>query len=536
MSKKETTTASALGPIGMLRWAWRQLTKMNTALFLLLLLAVAAVPGSLFPQRIQDPAKVTDYIDTHPTWGPIADKLQLFDVFSSVWFAAIYLLLFISLIGCVSPRARQHWLAWRKPPVRTPKNIDRLPVHRNLVIPSAVGVEDLSARQAVEDAASILKKRRYRVQVQGSDGTPSVSAERGYVREIGNIVFHVAMIGVLIGIAVGSLFGYRGQKILVEGGTFVNSLMSYDSFTPGTNYNPDWLEPYKITLDSFDVTYDRQEGSHTYGADLDYSAGLTFTDAHDADQKATLKVNEPVHVNGTNIYLSGNGYAPLIKVQNEDGSVAYEGPVVGLTSDGKYTASIVLKVPEAHPAQLGFVGMFLPTGERDGANIPRSIDSAPLNPMLVLQSYTGDLGLDSGKPQNVYVLDTENLTSLNSMQQGNGIVLDARNNSVKLPDGHGTITFEGYKRYVGLDVHYDPGKMIVLWSFIMAFVGLIISLFVPRRRVWVRAQQDESTGDLQVEYGLLARGEDPRLTEEAHRLTELFAARWGLEFTESDEA
>ena len=189
------TDAPALGITGMLRWGWTQLTKMNTALLLLLLLAVAAVPGSMFPQRIQDPAKVTDYIKTHPGWGEFADKIQLFDVFSSGWFSAIYLLLFISLIGCVTPRAIKHAKDWRKPPARTPKNLSRMPVHRTIDIDA----DALTPQAAIEDAAAILRKRRYRVQIrEEGDGRYSVGAERGYLREVGNILFHVAMIGILI--------------------------------------------------------------------------------------------------------------------------------------------------------------------------------------------------------------------------------------------------------------------------------------------------------------------------------------------------
>ena len=109
----------ALGPVGMARWAWRQLTKMSTALVLLLLLAIAAVPGSLFPQRVQDPEAVTSYIEANPTIGPVLDTLQLFDVYQSYWFSAIYILLFISLVGCVIPRAIQHFKAWRSKPPRT---------------------------------------------------------------------------------------------------------------------------------------------------------------------------------------------------------------------------------------------------------------------------------------------------------------------------------------------------------------------------------------------------------------------------------
>ena len=42
-------TLPRLGPLGWARWAWRQLTSMRTALFLLLLLAIAALPGSIWP-------------------------------------------------------------------------------------------------------------------------------------------------------------------------------------------------------------------------------------------------------------------------------------------------------------------------------------------------------------------------------------------------------------------------------------------------------------------------------------------------------
>lgn len=529
----ETKDAPTLGAIGMLRWAWTQLTKMNTALFLLLLLAVAAVPGSLFPQRIQDPAKVNDYIENNPVWGPIADKLQLFDVFSSVWFAAIYILLFISLIGCVFPRAVKHFRAMKAAPARTPKNFERLPQHRTLTIPVDAG--ELGPKQAIEDAASILKKRRYRVEVRDEgNGVYNVSAERGYLRELGNILFHLAMIGVLVAVAIGSLFGYSGQKVVVEDDTFVNSLISYDSFSPGTNYNPDWLTPYAATLDKFTVEYDRQKGSPTYGDDTDYTAEMTLTDSSGSTTQQVLKVNQPIYIEGTSIYLLGNGYAPIVRVTDGEGNIAYEGPVVSLASGASYLSSVVLKVPDARPAQLGFVGMFLPTGET-GFGAPTSIDSDLLNPMLVLQSYTGDLGLDDGVPQNVYVLDTASLDELNSMAKGNGIILDASKNTVNLPDGHGTIELLDVKRYVGIEIRSDPGRPIALASFILLFAGLIVSLFVARRRVWVRAYTGGSGADsyLTVEYALLARGEDPRLATEADNLTDLFARQWGLEFDEA---
>ena len=133
-NRNDSVAVPALGPLGMLRWGWTQLTKMSTALVLLLMLAIAAVPGSMFPQRIQDPDAVNSYIEANPTSGPWLDRFQLFDVFSSYWFSAIYLLLFISLIGCVIPRAIQHYKAWRAKPPRTPKRLTRLPQYRRVLL------------------------------------------------------------------------------------------------------------------------------------------------------------------------------------------------------------------------------------------------------------------------------------------------------------------------------------------------------------------------------------------------------------------
>ncbi|WP_336650618.1 cytochrome c biogenesis protein ResB [Kocuria rosea] len=523
----------ALGPVGMARWAWTQLTKMNTALFLLLLLAVAAVPGSIFPQRIQDPARVSDYIDNNPVLGPWLDRLQLFDVFSSAWFSAIYILLFVSLVGCVLPRAGKHWRAWRAQPPRTPKRLQRLPEHRTLTLGGRTGAAAPTPDEVVAEAAQLLRRRGYRVAVREiGTAAPSVAAERGMWKEVGNVVFHLALLGVLISVAVGSLFGYKGQKILVEGESFVNTLIGYDSFTPGTNYNPEWLEPLSLRLDDFSSEFYRDTTNpRNYGAPIDFTAEVTVQDAPGAaPRQETLKVNAPVNVDGVKAFLVGNGYAPVIRVTDGNGDVAFEGPVVTIPVDGVYTSNLTLKVPDARPDQLGFTGLLLPTAVTGPDGMPRSADPGLANPRLILSSYSGDLGLDTGAPQNVYVLDVEPLTELNSMMSDNGaITLDAANPVHELPEGKGTIEFLDVKRYVGLDIVYDPGRTGAFISFVAAFTGLLMSMFIARRRVWVRATtdlDDQGRPATVLEYGLLARGEDPRLRAEAESLGEVFTTRW----------
>ncbi|GAB3184977.1 cytochrome c biogenesis protein ResB [Nesterenkonia halophila] len=518
----------ALGPVGMLRWAWTQLTSMRTALMLLLLLAVAAVPGSLFPQRVQGQAAVERWLDDHPTAGPILDSLQVFDVYSSFWFSAIYLLLFTSLVGCIIPRAKKHLEQMSSPPPRTPRRLERLPQH------GAVELDDdgPAPEQAVREAARVLKGRRYRVDVReastdarGREVPASVGAEKGYLREIGNLLFHVSLVGVLICVAAGSMFSYSGQKIVTEDESFVNSLVSYDNFVPGTAFDESQMEPFSVTLDSFERIFDRENPSH-YGQPLDFTADVTVREEPGAEpEEHELKVNHPLTFGGARVFLVGNGYAPEVTVRDGAGDVAYSGPVVARAQDSVYTSTVVIKAPDARPEQLSFVGLLLPTAQEGDSGAAVSVDPALQNPQLQLNSYAGDLGLDSGEPQNVYVLDTEGLTELNSRTSESGGLSLGVGETAELPDGLGSISFDGVTNYIGIDIHYNPGKTGVLIFALAALAGLILSLFLRRRRAWVTATTNEA-GRTLVTYGLLARGEDFRLREETIALRSRFEKQW----------
>ncbi|WP_432208278.1 cytochrome c biogenesis protein ResB [Citricoccus nitrophenolicus] len=520
--QRQNVELPALGFKGSLRFMWTQLTSMRTALMLLLLLAVAAVPGSLFPQRPAGPEIVNQYLEDNPVQGEWLDRFQMFDVYSSVWFSAIYILLFVSLIGCVVPRAVKHAKDLRSAPPRTPRRLSRLPEYGKVLLESTGPAPAV----AVEQAARILKKRGYRTDVREEpDGGASVGAERGYVREIGNIVFHLSLIGVLAFMAVGGLLSYSGQKILVEGEGFANTLVSYDAFTPGGAFSEDSLVPFSMTLESFEKVFDRESETH-YGQPLDFTATMTVREGPEGQvEERVLKVNQPLDFGGTRVYLVGNGYAPEITVRDGNGDIAFQGPVVGQVQDEVYTSLLTIKVPDAQPEQLGFVGFFLPTAYTGEDGVAVSIDPELYNPELNLNSYSGDLGLDEGEPQNVYVLDTDDLTELNNRDLESGGITLSLGESYDLPEGKGSIRFDGVKPYVGLDILYDPGKWGVGIFAVLALVSLGVSLFVRRRRVWVRSATGPD-GSTMVEYGLLARGEDFGLREENVSLRRQFEKTW----------
>ncbi|WP_432482398.1 cytochrome c biogenesis protein ResB [Kineococcus esterisolvens] len=506
--------AAPLTPLEFARYCWRQLTSMRTALFLLMLLAVAAVPGSTFPQENNDPAGVAQWVADHPTAGPWVERLQGFSVYSSVWFSAIYLLLFISLIGCVVPRVAVHARALRSKPPRTPARLERLPEHREAHL-------DAGPQQVLDAARTVLRGRRFRVEVRPDGPDPahggSVAAERGHHRETGNLLFHLSLLGLLIAVASSSLFSYSGQRLVVEGGTAVGT--TFDSFSSGVGSDVGDVPPFSLRLNSMDVAFEAQQTSKI-GEPRRFAADVTITDAPGEEpREETIRVNHPAKVDGTQISLSGNGYAPVIVVRDGQGNVVQDGATPFLPQTGNYDSTGVVKVPDAvdadgDPVQIGLSGVFLPSATVDATGSPVSGFPDLANPVLVMQAYTGDLGLDDGVPQNVYELADEGLTQVLD-EEGRPFAIRLRpGETVELPDGLGTVSLEGVQRYASFDVRSTPGQSAALVFSLLGTTGLVLSLFLPRRRLWVRVAPAAGGGGSRVQVAGLARGDDAGLAFE----------------------
>ena len=509
-----------LGVVGFLRFFWRQLTSMRTALFLLLLLAIAAIPGSLVPQVSSDPNGVIQYKANNPTLAPILENFQVFTTYSSVWFSAIYLLLFISLIGCVIPRTKHHFDALRARPPKTPANLARLEGFTTQGAPT-------DAASAIAVGQQVLRRQGYRTELYTTGGSPSVSAERGYLRETGNLVFHSALIGVLIAVGLGGGFGYTGQRVVVEGYALSNSLASYDSFNPGRFFTDAALEPYSIGLDSFVPTYDDNLGSKSLGQVLDYKANVTATLGGGKATKATIKVNEPLAIGGTQVYLLGNGYAPVLTVRDPDGKTVFSQPTAFLPQDANLFSLGIVKIPDGLKEQVGIRALFYPTAVVNKLGTLASSYPDLVNPQLTMEVYTGDLGLDNGQGSNAYALDTDSLTEVAGRKAASPTIKLGLGDKIDLPNGLGSIELTKIPRFASLDVHHDPAQGWVLLFAILVLGGLITSLFIPRRRMWIKAVT-AADGSVTLEYAGLARGDDPGLNAAVIDIAQKHSDQLGL--------
>ena len=496
-----------IGVVGWLRWGWRQLTSMRIALILLFLLSLAAVPGSLVPQTSASQINVDNFHTNHKVLAPIFDKLQMFDVYGSFWFSAIYILLFISLVGCIIPRTWQFVGVLRAKPPAAPRHLVRLPVY-------ATWRTSADADAVLDASDSLLRRRRFRTSRLAGD---SVTSEKGYLREVGNLLFHVSLIALLIAFAVTKLFGGMGTVVVVEGQGFSNNVAMYDDFFPSQFYTAGSLDPFSFTLNNFDATY--QTSGDQFGTPRTYAAHITYQvgSGNGKPVKGTIEVNDPLKIGSSNVYLTAHGYAPVIKVTNARGAVIFDGPTPCLPQDANVTSLCAIKIADNYytktgqKTQLGLSGFFAPTQSPSSTSGPQSVFPALDNPKLFLAIYHGDLGVDSGIPQSVYTLDLTHMTQYKVAGQPLSVAL-VPGGGLKLPDG-GTLTYEGTKQWVNFTIAHNPGTSAALLSAVLAILGLIGSLFIQRRRIWVRAVTGPD-GFTTVEVAGLARSESARIAEE----------------------
>jgi cytochrome c biogenesis protein len=498
----------------LLRNSWRQLTSMRTALVLLFLLAVAAIPGSVFPQRAVSPEKVDRYYAAHPHLAPWLARLGGFEVYGSPWFAAIYLLLFTSLIGCVVPRLLDHVRAVRTVPPEAPKRFDRLPQHA----PAVTRPADPAA--VAEAVAAAMRRRRFRTKVrEQAGGGYTVAAEKGYLKETGNLIFHFALLAVLIGVGFGHWYGWHGDRILVGGADqgFCNTVAQYDDSTLGPRVDPSDLPDFCLKLTDFTATY------QTSGEPKTFDATVLAQQNDGPWVQHTFTVNHTLRLHHANVHLLGHGYAPVVRYTDRFG-VSQTKVIPFLPVDPNQTSEGAIQFPDVNvdpktdkrdpTLQMGFEGRFLPTVAKDGS--AASAFPAADAPALFLTAYRGDLGLDVGTPGSVYSLNQGQIAS-GDLKNVSGV----RPHELKvgqswtLDDGT-RLEFTGIQPFATLTIRYDPTQQMVLVGAVLGLLGLMLSLAGHRRRVWFRALPGSagSGGGTVLTSGGLPRTDYPGFSDE----------------------
>ncbi|HZA83669.1 MAG TPA: cytochrome c biogenesis protein ResB [Actinomycetes bacterium] len=480
-----------------LRQAWREYRSMRTALVLLVVLAAASILGSLFPQEGVSPQRVDQYFLDHPALAPVLERLGLFDVFGSAWYMAIYLALLGALVACLVPRTRALVRVLRSRPPRG-GDLGRYRTRAAFDTPAAPD-------QALQAARGVLRRHRFRLATHEGE----VAGEKGYLREAASLLFHVSLLVLLVGLAYGKGYGYRGQAAIVEGETWANARVGYDSFSPGRFFGPGRLAPFQLRLDDFTNSF------HADNTPREFVSRLTALDLDGrVTQSQRVAPNRPMTVDGVRIFQSDYGYVPLVRVRDRDGrELLAPQEVLTLRDPASEWSTGAVKVTRTDP-QVGLeLTMF--TGLRTAPDCPGGApfcnDPRLVRPVLVVLAWQGDLRAD--RAQSVFTLDRTRLEPL-----GDRPLLLGPGQSGRLANGL-EVSFTGLKQYSVFTLASDPGVPLVAVAAALLLAGLVPSLYVTRRRVWVRAVP-AGPGVTRVELAGLALQGKPAFEIELARLAE----------------
>lgn len=532
-------------------WAkrtWHWLTSMRTALVLLFLLSVVAVPGALLPQREVNASKVDEYIAANPTMGKIYDALSLFDVFASPFFVALLTLLIISLIGCIIPRSIDHYRAYKAKPTRAPKYLHRMPFH-------ASGGVDSSLEEAVQHAKDQFKRWRVAEYTAEEDraGAVSISAERGYSRELANLIFHVAIVAIIAVFAFGRMVFYEGQVIVVtnsesefavpveQSREFCNtSPANFDTFRAGPLFDGTGLTPFCFVSHNFTADYLPNGQADTFSSTVSYAEGEAMASTPPKNPREnqpgwedyTVRVNHPLRVGGDRVYLQGHGFAPQITVTWPNGETRTQMVQFRPTDLTFFLSTGVMRfdppagmypdLMERRQNQIAIESVFSPTAAWTGPNgdMLQSAFPSMNDPAVSLDLYIGDAGLDTGRPQNLFELD-QSLIASGDLERVDRVMLSAGEEAT-IPAGDNpeggeiTVRFDGAAEYANYQISRDPTQGWALVVTTLLLGSLVGSLLIKRRRVWVRFTPTAS-GGTHIELAGLARTD---------------RAGWGSEFDE----
>ena len=281
---------------------WGLLCSVRLSIFLLILLALTSILGTLIKQN----APTTEYIHQ---FGPglyhVLNFVGLLDMYHSWWFGGILGLLAINIISCSSTRFPRIWRTITRPQGEMNHvRITALPYVKRLK-------RSVSPEEAAKKAFSITGRVLGKPLRSETREATVIFAERGRMSRLGVYITHLSILVILSGALIGSLFGFKGFVNIPEGETINRIFTRHRS---GMMPKPLGFE---VRCDDFRITY--YDVNPQERLVKEYVSTLTFLQDGREVMKKEVRVNHPLTFNGLRFYQSSFGRIPevTLTVENE---------------------------------------------------------------------------------------------------------------------------------------------------------------------------------------------------------------------------
>lgn len=521
-SQTRNSGSKAIEPSGLdpLRTIWDLLTNVKFALFLVGLALGAGLIGVVIPQvpgpMRGNPAARSAWMGLREkTYGPFTgtmDNLGLFDVFHSAWFNGLWVLIIVAVTVCTVSRFRPTWRAVQRPQLSVADGYFERAHHR-------ASFAHEGGTDAVE---GLLRKRRYKVQRAGErDGATYLFADRFAWSQYGTFLSHLALLMLLVGALLTTMAGFDRTFVFAEGAPEASVF--------------DTAGPNQMFITVKDAYRGLDDQDHV----VDYHSIIVV---RRGDQTKTCKttVNDPCHAFGYKVHQAAwfNDLAHL-RITNADGRVVVD---QNLDFNSENTAVPTIKVTDPSGAtlfdaeipQMGTDPGETDAREDDYATADLAFPSEPnatTGPLYQIAwrvvretmelTLTGpDLEPVTIRPGESVLAGTYRIAFVGARSIPAIQVFDMpgattpAGATVQMPEGPNgtpylylvgidseptllatnrpvsvggfTYTFQGRVEASGLSIKRDPGDTFIWLAVGMAMVGLGITFYVPRRRLWVK--------------------------------------------------
>jgi cytochrome c biogenesis protein len=430
------------------RAIWRLLTSVNFAVAQIIILSLLAVIGMTIRQ-LPDFAwrSASDYdvaiAEIHARYDPVfgagvvraLESLQVFHIFTSSWFTISLVVLAASIIVCTLDRTPRLWrqttdIRVAQPdPFFTPSLPDR-------AVMSGVPADALR---------STLRRHHFKVREEEIDGTRYLYGDRNQYTKLATLLTHLGLILFIVAAAVTTKFGDEQPLLIAEG----ESLTVQPIGTPGL------LVVKNLGFEA--------PGFIETGLARDFTTDLAvYRDGQEIARK-TIRVNDPLAVDGYTFHENNFGPAPDLLISDRDARPLWDAPVPFDGAAGGFPYGRLL-VP--------------------GSDILLEFQLRPVDGVstVVIQ------------PSRIVGENADGTVKTELLDVGAVQAVDGRR-LVQIPQAEMTVGLRGFSEYTLLIAKKDPGQGIVWSAFGFLITGIAITFYLPRRRIWTRLT---SAGELSL--------------------------------------
>jgi cytochrome c biogenesis protein len=420
---------------------WRLFTSVNFAVLQIIVLALLAVVGMTIRQLPGFAFRSAgDYasamLDIHARYDAVLgvgvvdvlERLQFFHVFTSTWFTIGLLVLVISIVICTIDRTPRLWRLSSEIRVVQPEPFF------DPRLPDRVRIAGGSSALDGPTVRTVLRRHRFAVRSEDVDGMTYLYGDRNRWTKLATLISHLGLILFLIAAAVTSRFGDEQGLEVADGDTLTVQPIG----TPGL---------LLVQNNGFAAP-----GLFENGVPSDFVTDLSVYRDGQLLARKEIRVNDPLSAGGYTFHQNGFGPAPVLRIRDLEGAILWSGPVP-LTDQAAGLPFGTLPVP----------------GRDIGLQLLLDRTSQGVGTLLVLPYVVIGTNAD-GTPQ----VET-------------GFPLTVTNGATAAFDALDfEVTLDGFSEYTLLIAKKDPGQGIVWLAFASLIVGLAITFYLPRRRIWAR--------------------------------------------------